>query len=401
MKITYFINQYPQVSHTFIRREILALEKQGFYIQRVALRGWDADIADDTDEEERKKTEYLLLNGVKSLLPYFFKRLLKQPFSIIGALFTAYKMSKMSERSFAYHIIYLLEACKLGSIIESFGSVHVHAHFGTNSAEVVMLSKHLTAIPYSFTVHGPEEFDKPLSLHLKEKIAHSKFVCAISSYCRSQLFRWANVEDWSKIKIIHCGLDDSFLQGSVPLPKTSSIKQFLCIGRLCEQKGQLLLLESFKSLVKMNDNVKLILAGDGGMRPEIELYIKDNNLSKHVLITGWISSNEVKRLLLESDAMILPSFAEGLPVAIMEAMAIGTPVLSTYIAGIPELLINKQNAFLFPAGDVEATNLAMQEFIDLDVDELSLIINNAYMSVSTRHNINVETLKLAEYIKQG
>ncbi|MGP1719100.1 glycosyltransferase family 4 protein [Shewanella frigidimarina] len=401
MKITYFINQYPQVSHTFIRREILALEKQDFNIQRVALRGWDADIADNSDEEERTKTEYLLLHGVKSLLPYFFKRLLKQPFSIMRAFLSAYKMSKMSERSFAYHIIYLLEACKLGCIMESFGSVHVHAHFGTNSTEVVMLCKYLTAIPYSFTVHGPEEFDKPLSLHLKEKITHSKFVCAITSYCRSQLFRWADYEDWSKIKIIHCGLDDAFLQGKIPSPKISLVRQFLCIGRLCEQKGQLLLLESFKSLVEVNKNVKLILAGDGGMRPEIELYINENNLSEHVSITGWISSNEVKNLLLESDAMILPSFAEGLPVAIMEAMAIGTPVLSTYIAGIPELLINRQNSFLFPAGDVEATNLAMQEFIDLNVDELSLIINNAYTSVSTRHNINIETLKLAEHIRQG
>ena len=401
MNITYFINQYPQVSHTFIRREILALERQGFNIQRVALRGWDADIADDTDKEERKKTEYILLKGVKSLLPYFFKRLLKQPFGIIRASLIAYKMSKMSERNFLYHIVYLLEACKLGTIMESFGSNHVHAHFGTNSTEVVMLAKCLTSIPYSFTVHGPEEFDKPLSLHLKEKISDSKFVCAITTYCRSQLFRWANYDDWSKIKVIHCGLDDAFLQGGAIPPQIPSVRQFLCIGRLCEQKGQLLLLESFKFLVEVNNNVKLILAGDGGMRPQIELFIKENNLSEHVSITGWISSDEIKRYLIESDAMILPSFAEGLPVAIMEAMAIGTPVLTTYIAGIPELLINRENSLLFPAGDINAITITMQDFIDLDIEELTSIINNAYTSVSTRHDINIESLKLAELIKQG
>nr|WP_283104513.1 glycosyltransferase family 4 protein [Shewanella olleyana] len=264
-----------------------------------------------------------------------------------------------------------------------------------------MLAKYLTGIPYSFTVHGPEEFDKPLSLHLNEKISDAKFVSAITSYCRSQLYRWANHEDWSKIKIVHCGLDQSFLQGGVPQVSKPESYQFLCIGRLCEQKGQLLLLESFLQLVQANDAVKLILAGDGDMRPEIEHFIRQHQLEQHVEITGWISSNEVKRLLTESDAMVLPSFAEGLPVAIMEAMAIGTPVLTTYIAGIPELLSDKDNAILFPAGDVEATSIAMKNFTELSTDSLNQLIQNAYTSVSTRHNIDIEAAKIAEHIRQG
>ncbi|MEZ9140492.1 MULTISPECIES: glycosyltransferase family 4 protein [unclassified Shewanella] len=401
MKITYFINQYPQVSHTFIRREIIALEQQGFEIQRIALRGWDADIADETDKIERSKTQYLLKDGVKSLVPFFVKRLVKQPASIIRAIVSAVKLSKMSERSLPYHLVYLLEACKLASFMEQFDSRHVHAHFGTNSTEVVMLANLLINTPYSFTVHGPEEFDKPLSLHLNEKIANSKFVSAITSYCRSQLFRWADYEDWSKIRIVHCGLDETFLQGQVTDPSISSTRQFLCIGRLCEQKGQLLLLEAFKDLVAVDPNVKLILAGDGDMRPQVESYISQFGLHEHVDITGWISSGEVKRLLTDSDAMILPSFAEGLPVAIMEAMAIGTPVLTTYIAGIPELLTTNENAILFPAGDVSATTKAMKDFIELDEAALSILIHNAYSSVATRHNINVEAAKLACHIRQG
>ncbi|WP_153914806.1 glycosyltransferase [Shewanella sp. TC10] len=401
MRITYFINQYPQVSHTFIRREILALESQGFEIQRVALRGWDADIADETDQIERQKTQYILKAGLKSLVPLFFKRLVKQPIAILKALRMAFQLSKMSERSLPYHLVYLLEACQLANLMESEKSLHVHAHFGTNSTEVVMLAKYLTGIPYSFTVHGPEEFDKPLSLHLNEKISGAKFVSAITSYCRSQLYRWANYEDWSKIKIVHCGLDESFLQGNVPKVSKPASYQFLCIGRLCEQKGQLLLLESFVQLVKTNDAVKLILAGDGDMRTEIEQFIRQHQLDRHVEITGWISSSEVKKLLTESDAMVLPSFAEGLPVAIMEAMAIGTPVLTTYIAGIPELLSDKDNAILFPAGDVDATSIAMKNFTELSTDSLNQLIQNAYTSVSTRHNIDIEAAKLAEHIRQG
>lgn len=401
MKITYFINQYPQVSHTFIRREILALEEQGFNIQRIALRGWNADIADETDKDEKAKTQYILVSGLLALLPYVFRQLLITPLLFVKALITALRMSRMSERNLIYHIIYLFEACKVASLCRGFNSQHIHAHFGTNSTEVALLAHLLSDIPYSFTVHGPEEFDKPLGVHLKEKVENAKFVVAISSYGRAQLYRWAEYKDWHKIKIVHCGLDGSFLQGELDQPPVNKIRQLLCIGRLCEQKGQLLLLKSLKKVLADGENVTLILAGDGEMRHAIETFINKNNLQNHVQITGWISSKQVKQLLMNSDAMILPSFAEGLPVAIMEAMAIGTPVLTTYIAGIPELIINDKNGILFPAGDIDATKKAIVDFLSKSKGELELMRQQAYQSVEQHHNIDTEAAKLACYFKEG
>ncbi|RTZ18341.1 colanic acid biosynthesis glycosyltransferase WcaL [Vibrio aquaticus] len=399
MKITYFINQYPHVSHTFIRREILELEDQGFDIQRVALRGWDSNVVDETDKSERAKTLYVLQSGLKALLPVFFRQLIKQPGRVFLAIKLAAQMTYMSERNFAYHLIYLFEACQLAEFCAQHESEHVHAHFGTNSTEVVMLAKLLSGIEYSFTVHGPEEFDKPLSLHLREKVNLSKFVAAISSFGRSQLYRWTDLEDWNKVKIVHCGLDDSFLQGQ-PEPKLNSeTKQLLCIGRLCEQKGQLLLLRSVKAALDEGANVKLVLAGDGDMRPDVETYIRQHHLEDRVTITGWISSDKVKQLLLDSDAMILPSFAEGLPVAIMEAMAIGRPVITTYIAGIPELLSNRENALLFPAGDINATKNAIVDFTQLTDNELNQMVRKAYDAVEAKHNIKTEASKLASFIR--
>ena len=401
MKITYFINQYPQVSHTFIRREILALEKQGFNIQRIALRGWNADIADEADKDERTKTQYILAAGLLSLIPCVFRQLLQAPWLFGKTFIKALRMSRMSERNLIYHIIYLFEACKVAALCREFNSQHIHAHFGTNSTEVALLAHLLSGIPYSFTVHGPEEFDKPLGLHLKEKVAHAKFVVAISSYGRAQLYRWAEYNDWHKIKIVHCGLDDSFLQGKLEQPPVNKIRQLLCIGRLCEQKGQLLLLQALQKVIEDGESVKLILAGDGEMRPVVETFINNNDLQKHVQITGWISSPQVKQLLMNSDAMILPSFAEGLPVAIMEAMAIGTPVLTTYIAGIPELIISDKNGILFPAGDIDATRKAILEFLSKPEDELILMREQAYQSVDKQHNIAKEAAKLACYFKEG
>ncbi|ALS33332.1 hypothetical protein PTRA_a2219 [Pseudoalteromonas translucida KMM 520] len=398
MNITYFINQYPKVSHTFIRREILELEKKGFIVQRVALRGWDADLKDKVDFCEQEKTNYILENGIRPLLPIFFKAFIKYPKRVTTAFIAAVNMAKMSERGVLYHLIYLVEACKLSAYCCETDSKHIHAHFGTNSAEVTMLAGMISGVDYSFTVHGPEEFDKPLGLHLKEKISHAKFVVAITSYCRSQLFRWANYNDWKKIEIVRCGLDDNFLKGQPLLPQASEIKQLLCIGRLCEQKGQLLLLKALKMVLDEGDNINLILAGDGEMRGDIEKFIKANNLGKNVRITGWISSEEVHNLLLASDAMILPSFAEGLPVAIMEAMAVGRPVMTTYIAGIPELITNEKQGLLFHAGDTLVIKDSITKFIKMSDDEIKSMVFLAYKAVAEKHDIEQEVSKLAALI---
>lgn len=399
MNITYFVNQYPKVSHTFIRREILELEEQGFKVQRVALRGWNAEVADEVDKEEQGKTSFILDKGIKGLVGFAWSRIVESPLVFSRLMHKAYRMSKMSERGVFFHIVYLLEACKLVAYCRTHQSEHIHAHFGTNSTEVSMFASLLSGITYSFTVHGPEEFDKPLGGHLNEKIKHAAFVCAISSFGRSQLYRWADYRDWPKIKVVHCGLDSSFLTGLPVLVPNEGVKQLLCIGRLCEQKGQLLLLQAFKNVVDSGQKMKVVLAGDGEMRPDIERFIQQNDLSDTVTITGWISSEQVKQYLIASDAMVLPSFAEGLPVAIMEAMAVGTPVIATYVAGIPELITTGVNGLLAPAGDPEAIASCIIAFINMSESELASMALSAYESVSERHDVKTETRKLGGHFR--
>jgi glycosyltransferase involved in cell wall biosynthesis len=397
MQITYLINQYPKVSHSFIRREILALERQGFNVQRIAQRGWKDIIVDNQDKLEREKTQYIVKQGGFSLFFSALKVMISKPKTFLSVLFLAFSMIKGSDRSALHHLIYFLEACQMQAWLRFHNSQHIHAHFGTNSSEIAMFASQLAGIPYSFTVHGPEEFDKPQALGLNKKVKHAKFVVAISSFGKSQLYRWADYKDWQKIKEVHCGLEESFyLDASTVKPEANSM---VCVGRICEQKGQLLLIEAINKLNRSGTKIYLTLAGDGEMRQEVEALIKQYQLEPYITITGWISSDEVKAHILASEVMVLPSFAEGLPVVIMEAMALRRPVISTYVAGIPELISHQENGWLCAAGNVDSLANMMSEALKTNKTKLKKMSDLAYSKVVSRHNIDQEATKLAQHIK--
>lgn len=397
MRIAYFINQYPKVSHSFIRREILALERQGVEVQRIALRGWDAELQDADDASERAKTRYVLQHGIKGLLAPAWQVLRAQPRRFFRALQLAMRVGLRADRAWPYHLVYLAEACQVLQWLQAGEARHVHAHFGTNSTEVVMLANVLGGPAYSFTVHGPEEFDKPQFLHMGEKVRRAAFVAAVSSYGRSQLFRWVAHDHWAKVKVVHCGLERSFHEvAPVGVP---TAPRLVCVGRLCEQKGQLLLLEAARVLVARSIAFELVLAGDGEMRGQVEALIARHGLQQQVRITGWISSAQVREEILAARALVLPSFAEGLPVVIMEAMALRRPVLTTYVAGIPELVRPGENGWLFPAGAVDELAAAMADCLAQPAEVLQRMGEAARQRVLQRHDIDTEAARLASYFK--
>lgn len=391
-RIAYFINQYPKVSHSFIRREILALERQGTQVQRIALRGWNDEIVDPEDMRERDRTHYVLQGGAMQLLTASFQAMVSRPLRFARALRLALKMAGRAERPLPYHLIYLAEACRILPWLESSGTTHMHAHFGTNPAEVVMLAHALSGLPYSFTVHGPEEFDKPEFIGLPEKIRRAAFVVAISSFGKSQLFRWIGHDAWDKIKVVHCGLDLDAFDHAPPAP--ADAPRLVCVGRLCEQKGQLLLIEAAQALALKGVRFELVLAGDGEMRAELESLIVKYGLKDRVSITGWLTSEQVRKELQAARALVLPSFAEGLPVVIMESMAMGRPVLTTAIAGIPELVQDGRHGWLFSAGALDELVHAIEACLRATPAELECMGTMCRESVRERHDIDREAAKL-------
>jgi glycosyltransferase involved in cell wall biosynthesis len=390
--VAYLINQYPKVSHTFIRREILALEHQGIPVQRLALRGWDAEVADDEDVREKARTRYVLQKGVLPLVFALAARLIAAPGRLFAALGLAVRMSRRSDRSLAYHLIYLAEACRMLPWLRASGASHLHAHFGTNSAEVAMFARELGGPPYSFTVHGPEEFDRPEFLGLGEKIRRSAFVVAISSFGRSQLYRCVEHAQWPKVEVVHCGLEAAF--HAVAATDPPAVPRLVCVGRICEQKGQMLLLEAAGRLIARGTSVELVFAGDGEMRADLEALVAARGLGQHVRITGWVSGAQVRTEILAARALVLPSFAEGLPVVLMEAMALRRPVISTLVAGIPELVRDGENGWLVPAGDVDALAAAIEACLAAPAEELARMAAAAQQRVLARHAIDIEAAKL-------
>ena len=397
-RVAYLVNQYPKVSHTFIRREIQALEKEGLEISRYSVRDTRADAQDDADKQEAALTTVLLEKsaaGAFSLGRAALTRAFKHPKDTLTALRLAISLGRRSDRGALVHLAYLAEAAKLAELLERGGVEHVHAHFGTNSTMVALLVEALGGPGFSFTAHGPEEFDKPDTLQLTDKIARARFVVGVSSFGKSQLMRRTQSTSWDKVKVVHCGVDASFLDDKClrPLP---AARRLVCVGRICEQKGQLLLLEAAGALKREGLDFELVLVGDGEMRAQAEDLIRRHGLERIVRITGWATGERVRDEINAARALVLPSFAEGLPVVIMEALALRRPVISTYVAGIPELVETGKCGWLVPAGDVQALVDAMRAALQASPEELERLGAEGRRRVLERHDAQKAARILAD-----
>jgi colanic acid/amylovoran biosynthesis glycosyltransferase len=392
-QLAYLVSQYPKVTHSFIRREILALEKQGWQIFRLSIRGWDSELPDPEDIAERARTTFVLREGPVSLALAIVRQAIRSPRRFFSAAALAVRMMRQSDRPFVWHLFYLAEACWIAPELERRGIAHMHVHFSFNDAEVAMLASKLAGISYSVTIHGQDEFINPARWYsLREKIGRAAFVVTVSSFARAQIFRMLDYREWGKIKVVHCGIDPAFADLDAVVP--SETNRLVCVARLSEEKGQLLLVKAILALVKEGRKFQLVLVGDGVHRPAIEQLIAENNLADLVTVTGWTSAGRVKEEILRSRALILPSFAEGLPVVLMEAMALGRPVLSTYIAGIPELVIDGKTGWLFPAGSEEDMLRAIRACLDTPQETLKVMGELARTRALQRHDVTKEAEKL-------
>jgi glycosyltransferase involved in cell wall biosynthesis len=397
MKIAYLMPTYPMPSQTFIRREIAALEAQGLRIERFSVRRFKEELVDEADRLEQQKTCSILKVGAFGLLLALILELIVQPMRWFKAAGLAVTAGLRSERGLIRHVAYLAEACVLHQQLIRCSVQHLHVHFGTNAADVALLCRILGGPPYSITIHGPEEFDAPRPFGLERKIRHAAFVVAVSQFTRSQLYRWCPLADWRKIHVVHCGLDESVL--SAPLAPSPNELRFVNVGRLSEQKGQLLLVEAAAKLKEEGYDFQLVIVGDGPLRDAIETRVNQLGLQGGVRVTGFLSNHEVRAEFLAARALVLPSFAEGLPVVIMEAFALGRPVISTFIAGIPELVEPGISGWLVPPGAVAPLARAMAEALTADPAELERMGRAGAQRVAQQHKISTEARKLSDLFR--
>ncbi|WP_099823298.1 glycosyltransferase [Oceaniglobus indicus] len=398
MKIAYVLNTYPQPSQSFIRREIHAHERAGVSVVRLAMRPFDGPLADPLNAHEREATEYVLKRGGMRLLAALAGRALRAPGRTARAAGLALRMASAARGNIARHLVYLAEAAHVADRCAAEGVDHIHAHFATNSAAVALLAHALGGPAYSFTTHGPEEFDAPASLALPLKIARARFAVAVSAFGRAQLYRWAPFAAWNRIETVHCGIEP--WRFADPAALQAGPLRAVNIGRFCEQKGQMILVRAMAALKDSHPDIHLTLVGDGPMRPDLEKAIEAHGLEDRIALTGWLDEGRVNGELAAAHVLVMPSFAEGLPMVIMEAMAAGRPVISTFIAGIPEL-VTPDTGLLVAAGDADALAGAMAKMASLPVSRLAAMGQAGRDRVLARHDIDEQAARLRALIAGG
>ncbi len=398
--VAYLVNMYPTTSGSFIRREIRGIEAQSGPVSRFTLRRWGEPLVDPDDRDEDRQTRAVLEQGAVGLAKALARSAFTRPGRFLRALRQAARLGRRGRSSgqgTLRHLIYLAEACVLVDWLDEARADHVHAHFGTNSTTVALLCRTLGGPPFSFTAHGPEEFDKPQALALDLKVKGAAFAVAVSEFGRSQLSRWVDYDQWPKLRVVHCGLDPTFLHAE-PTPPPAA-RRLICVARLAEQKGLPILIEAAGRLKARGVDFELTIVGDGPLRGEIEALIARLGLGESVRLLGWRGGPEVKELLQGHWAMVLPSFAEGLPVVIMEALALGRPVITTWVAGIPELVRPGENGWLVPPSSVEALADAMREALDAPLDTLDAMGRRGAARARERHDAITESAKLLDHIR--
>ena len=397
-RIAYLTNVYPKISHSFIRNEILALERQDFAVTRLTIRPSPDAFSDAADMEEMANTTPLLDGDLVAMVRSALSRMVRQPRGFLRALGVTFAVFYRGAPGWVQCTAYFLEACRLADRMERAGIRHVHVHFGTNPATVARIVSRLGTFSYSLTMHGPDEFDAPQQLQLREKVADARFVVAISAFGRSQIMRWSATEDWRKIAVVRCGSDPLFMRHVTPIIDTGlSNNSLVCVARLSPQKGIALLLDA-AAIVADSHAFHLNIIGDGPMRAEMEAQIVALNLQDFVTLCGWRDPQSVWREMLAARCLILPSFAEGLPVVIMEALALGRPVIATSISGIPEL-VDRETGWIIPAGSVPALADAMIAALETPTEQLRAMGEVGRQRVNAAHDIDENVADLADLMR--
>lgn len=362
--IAYLASQYPAISHTFILREVLGLRALGFRIEPCSVRDPDRPLERLTAEErgEAERTFYVKRAGALAAAAALASRVVCDPRRLLSALGLALRLGGSDPKRLAYGLFYLAEAALVGRHMARVGVRHLHVHFATPAAMVGLFARRLWPITFSFTVHGPDEF-YDVSVHrLEEKIRAADFVVCIGRYARSQVLRLSEHAGWSKVEVAPLGVDlGRFAPRALPAGRPFRI---LCVGRLVAAKGQHVLLSAVLRLARAGRDVRLTLVGDGPDRQALADRVAAEDAGGFVTLAGSVDQDAIRRFYEESDAFALASFAEGIPVVLMEAMAMEVPCVSTFITGIPELIRDGIDGLLVPPSDDEELAAALARLMD-------------------------------------
>ncbi len=398
-RIAYLLSQYPAISHTFFLNEVLAMRAHGFLIETASINGLQPPAAGfpDTEMREAAHTFYVKQAPKLAILRTLIRTLFTRPDVLLRGLSAALTLRPWDIPGTGYALFYLVEAIILGEWMLRKGCSHLHVHFGGAVATVGMLTSIAWKIPYSLTIHGPEEFYDVGSSFLEQKIEAAAFVTCISDYCRSQLLKISPVSGWPKFHVCRLGVRTDVFVPVLSAPR--DILHIVNVGRLHPAKGQMVLLESFLELHRRRIPARLSIVGDGAGIDSLREYIRRNDLQDLVTLHGALSHPATRQLLGTCDLFVLPSFAEGVPVALMEAMSMEIACVSTYVAGIPELIESGEQGLLVPPSSTEALTDAMATLL-LDHQQRGRLAAAGRQKVLSTYNLSTNINRFISVFEQ-
>ncbi len=398
-RIGYLASSYPRAVDTAVRNEVVGLRELGHYVDTFAIRRADADqLTSDLHRREHERTTYILSDHWLVTPLAALELMVRKPARVLSALRLAMRTRPRGVRGAIWQAAYFLEAAFLAKQLLDRRIQHLHVHIGESPASVALLASELSGIAYSMTIHGPYIFRAPEYWALGTKIERAAFTVCITEFTKSQCMMYVPYTCWERLEVIRCGPELSFLRRNPPPLRDSA--RIVWVGRICEEKAIPILLDATERLSREGVKFELVMVGDGPLRGQVEARLQSSGLSDRVRITGWADVECVRREIEEARALVLPSFAEGLPAVLMEALALGRPAISTYVAGIPELIEPGVNGWLVPAGSEVHLAAAVRQALELPLNELARMGRAGRASVLEHHDPRVEVGKLARRIEQ-
>jgi glycosyltransferase involved in cell wall biosynthesis len=389
LKIAYLLSQYPAVNHVFMLREVRFLRQLGIDIQVASIRNPDRDtgLMTAAEREEARSTYYVKSSGLFQLVLAHVHTLVSRPVCYVRGLAGALRN--------LYGLFYFAEAVAVGYWMKRQGLSHVHTHY---ASAVGVLVGRIFPVTLSIAFHGPAEFEDPAGSRLAEKVHACLFCCAISQYGVSQLMYTCGYPEWPKLELTALGVDPD---GFPPRPFRASPSPFeiICVGRLAAVKGQHVLIAAMAALVQEGRHIRLRFAGDGPDRAALSQDVKNRGLADCVSFEGNVNQDKLLDLYRESDALVLSSFAEGLPVVLMEAMAMEIPCVAPWVNGIPEIITHATDGLLAPPGDAEALARAIGRLMD-DAELRRTLGQNARLKILEKFDLRRNTEHLADVFRR-
>jgi colanic acid/amylovoran biosynthesis glycosyltransferase len=362
MRIAYLTSQYPATSHTFISREVAALRKLGIQLETFSIRPPSAaELEDEAIAGEARNTFTVLNQPATTIAGAHLATLMTKPAAYFRTLALALSHRPPGLRGFGLSLAHFAEAVPLARELRRRETTHLHNHFANSAATVGYLATRMLKMPWSFTMHGISETDYPAGLLLGRKIEAADFVACVSYFGRAQGMRLVTPDHWSKLHVVRCGLPLAELPEHAAAGEASRL---IAVGRLSPEKGHAGLLQAFATVSRDRDALQLVLVGDGPEAERLRALARELGIAERVHFAGRLSEQHTLIDIARADILVLSSFMEGLPMVLMEAMASGTAVIASRVAGIPELVEDGKSGLLFTPSNWDELAACMRRLVD-------------------------------------